>query len=473
MTRFKRVAGLVLALAVIATACGDGSSNEDDFLFSGDAVQVADASQEEDASAPDSDEVAPTTTAPAEAAPAVEPEEDAVGTHDNGNLLVEQAADWSPTFNAGDLVVDSTLCTFFASESEAYAWFSVHAANHPNDRAAFLESLNEGYLPLRIDYWQQVPTAAVNMMEFLEERKGHIPELVKAIHGDDAWDFEEPSATMALVEEMTYTTVVLQPASFRTTGCDNTHDPDQEEFREVFEAQNVVVSPDDPDWVPTLVDVVLPSVVNARLAEAGSDTRLYQVLDDEGEMVYRVSDSDDDVTEVAIEATESVPLIVMDEERHSVIVEGVFSTGCGNPMLPEFSPPRKEPAPTPTTTTRPPRPTPTTTTVPEPTPTTTTMPTPTTTTTPTPTTTTTPTPTTTTTPTPTTTTTPTPTTTTTPTPTTTVPPDKDPDVHPPIPPIPPPPEPRARPARPRQPAPGCLPDPGAENRLGSETRRSG
>jgi len=359
---------IVTVVVIVLIATRDSSGNN--------AVTATSTTQQESTTTEASTTTAGNSTTSTEATTTtttvIDPEETETDEV-SGNLLVTEFAAWEPTFNVGDLVQNSNLCSFFSSETKAYTWLTAIRLAAEETDGDFLEILNERYDVLRKDYWNQLPAAAASMMHFLEIEKPWLPTLVMNVYldvDDNAWDYDDPSKTMGYVEELTWTALVAQPASFRTTGCDNWGDPADEWFRDPFYGHNVVVSPDDSDWVPTLVDVILPSHVNTILAEIRGNFRIYQTIDEDGMMSYDIGDGNGMGGVIEISRKVSVSLIISLEGQH-VIVEGLFSTVCGNVMLPEFAPPRKETPPTTTTTTVPS--TTTTTTVPVTTTTTTTM----------------------------------------------------------------------------------------------------
>lgn len=263
----------------------------------------------------------------------------------NGNLLVVRIDDWGRILNQGDLVIESSLLSFYASETEAYNDLSAMRMKYGEQ---FVGELNPVYDGNRSMYWDGYPVAATNMVKFLSQEKPWLIEVMRTVIGN--WDQLAASEQMKLIDRFCWTTMVVAPASFRTTHGNNEVGPQNPHFREVEKANNVVISPDDDDWVLTIVDVFLPSRVNAYLQEMGSDVRVQQVKVN-GAYVIEVIGCQT-VELIKIPGSVSVAVIVADESGVNVVGEAVFSTVCGNPTLPEFEPPRKEEATTTTSTTR-------------------------------------------------------------------------------------------------------------------------
>ncbi len=376
---------IVIILLVIRGASDDASALDD----STSTTTVADS------------ETSTTTTI-------VDPED--TETLVSGNLLVDELPDWTPKVYKGDLVQDSWLCNPFWDETSATMWIGTFFDKEGDLDVSGINTSND---ESKIEYWGDYGSAASNMRFAFDEWKSWQDELFTGVMGDD-WSSMDDSEKMSLVEITTYVNVAERSTSYGTTRCDsNVESTDDVGFRQVIEGGNITTGPNDTIEHRKLVDVFLPSLLNKYLAENGYDTRVRQVMKNDGKMVYQVMRDDKVVKTVRI--TMSVPVFVEDDEGNLVIAEGLFSTACGNLMLPEYQPVYKQDRP-PTTTV--PVTTTTTTTVP-PTTTTTTVPVTTTTTQPTTTTTTVPVTTTTTVPTTTTTTVPVTTTTTVPTTTTT------------------------------------------------------
>jgi hypothetical protein len=319
---------------------------------------------------------APTTAAPAAATAAptttttvpIEPTETSNVT---GNMGAVASIDWNPVFNVGNLVFGSSLCGAFTSETEGYEELNKLWIASGEDRDEFLPLADDWIDSYNYGYWEDVPTAAANRMRGMDGLRGSWFGELWDSATEVPWDTENASLVMQETDRVLTPDFVLQPISAATTTCGNTVSQDHPDFRKVERANNVTVSPDDPDWVPTLVHILKPYAFNAYLVEEGSSKRVRQVELDNGNAAYEVlflrgSESTEEiltdgrvVKTVEVPKTESVEVVVESDPgdtEPSIVAQAMFSVVCDNLWIPEFNPPEKEERPpvTSTTTTTPP-----------------------------------------------------------------------------------------------------------------------